>query len=305
MMEKILIIKLSALGDFIQALGLMRAIRHHHKQAHITLLTTKSFKNIAAESGYIDEIIIDKRPKFYDLKGWLDIKNTLNKAHFSRIYDLQNNERSCNYFKLFKKPKPEWVGIAKGASHRNTDPQRTKGHAFDGHKQTLKLAGIDNIEIDNLAWMRSDISHLNLPEKYAMLIPGCAPSRPEKRWSAHNYAALAAKLNNRNITPIIIGTKDEAEARDIIVKHCPQALDLLDKTSIKDIVSIAHNALYAIGNDTGPMHIIGATGCPSLVLFSNASNPIKHAPKGHKVKVIQKENLNDLSLDKVLDTLDL
>ena len=66
--DNILVIKLSALGDFIQALGPMAAIRKHHKNAKITLLTTQGFKRFAQECGYFDDIIIDQRPKLLDFK---------------------------------------------------------------------------------------------------------------------------------------------------------------------------------------------------------------------------------------------
>ena len=104
----------------------MHAIRRHHPKAKITLLTTKPFENIAKESNYFDNIILDERPKFYQLSQWLCLRKKLNQEKFSRVYDLQNNDRTSFYFKLFS-PKPEWVGTVKGASHRNTSPKRTEG----------------------------------------------------------------------------------------------------------------------------------------------------------------------------------
>ena len=123
--EKILVIKLGALGDFIQALGPMKAIRNQHPEADITLLTTKPFVKFAEQSNYFNSIIIDERPKFYQIQKWNWLRNKFNKEKFTRVYDLQNNDRTGFYFNLFS-PKPEWVGIAKGASHRNISP-RTNG----------------------------------------------------------------------------------------------------------------------------------------------------------------------------------
>ena len=74
--QKILVIKLGALGDFIQALGPMAAIREHHKNAHITLLTTKGFQGFAEECGYFDDDIIDKRPKAANILGWISLRKT-------------------------------------------------------------------------------------------------------------------------------------------------------------------------------------------------------------------------------------
>ena len=68
--RRILVIKLGALGDFIQALGPMAAIRKHHPQDHITLMTTRAYENLARSCGYADDIWIDDRPKWHDIKGW-------------------------------------------------------------------------------------------------------------------------------------------------------------------------------------------------------------------------------------------
>jgi ADP-heptose:LPS heptosyltransferase len=300
--QNILVIKLSALGDFIQALGPMAAIRRAHPDDHITLLTTKLFKDFAEKCGYFDHIIIDDRPKALNIKGWLTLRKHLRAGNFNRVYDLQNNDRTGLYFKLLSQ-KPEWVGIAKGASHRNTAPDRKAGHAIDGHIQTLALAGIHDVEIDTLAWMQDDISNFALKSPYILLVPGCAPSRPEKRWPAEQYGKLASMLHEKGLQPVIIGTKDEQDAVNTILKACPSALNLIDQTSFNHITTLARGAAGAIGNDTGPMHMIGATGTQCIVLFSHASDPVKHAPKGAHVTTIQKENLEDLNAEDVIAKL--
>jgi len=298
--EKILIIKLGALGDFIQALGPIAAIRKHHPKAHITILTTKPFKSFAKDCGYFDDIWIDTRPKLLHIGSWIDLRKKLNNGKFTHVYDLQNNDRTNFYFKLFS-PKPEWSGIASGASHRNTSPDRTTGHAFDGHVQTLALTGIDGIKPDPLEWMVEEIKHFPLKKPYVLLVPGCAPERPEKRWPPEKYGRLANMLSKIGFQPVLIGTKAEADATQIIAAACPQSLDLTGQTSLKHIATLARHSAGAIGNDTGPMHLIGSTGTPSLVLFSEHSDPIKHAPKGNKITVLQENNLDDLKSEKVLE----
>ena len=298
---RILVIKLGALGDFIQALGPMAAIRKHHPDAYITLLTTAPFENFAKECGYCDDIWIDERPKWKDITTWINMRNDLNAAGFERVYDLQNNDRTNFYFKLFKKDnRQEWIGTAKGASHRNTSKTRTAGHAFDGHVETLALGGIKNIEIDQLEWMKADLTVFPLREPYVLIVPGCAPSRPEKRWPTDKYGRLSKLLVSLGYQPVVLGTPPEKELADIITKICPEALDLTGKTSLHQIAALAKNAAGAIGNDTGPMHLIAATGCQSVVLFSQHSTPTRHAPKGKQVSVIQRDNLEDLKSEEVL-----
>ena len=64
--REILIIKLGALGDFIQALGPMPDIRRHHAGDRITLLTTPRYAELATQTRLFDDILIDRRPKALD-----------------------------------------------------------------------------------------------------------------------------------------------------------------------------------------------------------------------------------------------
>lgn len=301
--EKILIIKLGALGDFIQSFGASEAIRRHHPNAHITLLTTRVLEDLARDSGFFDRIHIDVRPGPLDFLGWLDLRMFFNKSGFTRVYDLQNNDRTNFYFRLLSSPKPEWVGIAKGASHRNVNPERTAYHAFDGIKQTLSLAGINDVKVNNLSFVKGDTSGFGVLQPYALIVPGCAPTRPEKRWKPQNYAALANRLAGYGIQPVLIGTKHDVDATGIIAGLCPQAHDLTGQTTLNDVILLARDAEFAVGNDTGPMHMIAPTGCPSLVLFSGASNPIKHCPLGRSVEFIQEKDINMIRPEQVIERL--
>lgn len=302
--KNILVIKLGALGDVFQALGAMRAIREHHPDDRITLLTMKPFEGIARDCGYIDDIIFDSRPKFYELSKWIKLRKDFADGNFSRVYDLQNNDRTSIYFKMFPaKAKPEWVGTAPGASHRNTSNERTKGHALDGHKQTLALAGVENVELDDLSWIKADVDKFGLPNKYALLVPGCSPSRPEKRWPARYFAEIGSEFLSRGITPVIIGGPSEKDLAEEIKEICPKALDLAGETSLYEIVVLGRKAETAIGNDTGPMHMIAATGCPCYVIFSKYSNPDRHCPKGKDVTPVRKDELENLLPDEVKEII--
>ncbi len=301
--HSILVIKLGALGDFVQALGPMAAIRRHHPDAHITLLTTAPFLSLAKQSGYFDDVWIDERPKFYQLGKWLRLRNRMRNAAFDRIYDLQNNDRTQLYFNILPSPKPFWVGIAKGAAIRNTSPDRTAGSGFEGHRQTLGLAGISHITIDRMEWITGRDDFQGIKEPYVLIVPGSAPTRPEKRWPAENYAAIAHRLLGNNIQPVLIGTAAEQDIIRDIIALCPGALDLCGKTSLFDIVALARKAEGAIGNDTGPMHMIAPTGIPTLVLFSKHSNPVRHAPCGDSVHTLQSDDLKNLDTETVWKSL--
>jgi len=293
----ILVIKLGALGDFIQSLTFMKAIRDHHPEASITLLTTQMFMKFGQDCGYCDQVILDPRAKWFEPSKWRAFRKSLRHKTFERIYDLQNNHRTRLYHDLFfKSQETQWIGETKKLFGNHTASQ----HAFDRHKETLASVGITNITMDTLAWMKADVSEFDLKKPYVLLVPGCAPTRPEKRWPAAHYTAVAKHLAAKNIQPIIIGTQDEADVTKNIAANCDAALDLTGQTSLAQIATLARASAGAIGNDTGPMHLIGATGTPCLVLFSAASDPRIHAPRGGGVNILEKGNLDDLLPETVI-----
>lgn len=296
--EHILVIKLGALGDFILALGAMEAIRRHHKAAHITLLTTRTFKDMAERSGYFNNIIVDSRPKFYELADWFFLFRHLNSGNFTRVYDLQLNDRTKVYRRLFLKP-PEWSGVIEGSSLFYPNPDWRNMHAFKRHQEILKVAEID-VQMPDISWMTSDVSLFKLKEPYILFIPGSAPTRPEKRWPAVRYGALGLKLIKDGYQVAVLGTKAESEEIERIVTACPGAINLCGRTSLYDLATLARGAAGAVGNDTGPTHLVALSGCPTVALFcSRVSNPAYSAPVGKSVQAIQAEDLGDISVGAV------
>ena len=100
--KNLLIIKHGALGDFILSFGPFKAIRNYHPNDHITLLTNNIFKEFAKESNYFDEIIVDDRPPFWNIKKIFKLAYLLRKRIFSRVYDLQTSQRSSFYYNFFR-----------------------------------------------------------------------------------------------------------------------------------------------------------------------------------------------------------
>jgi ADP-heptose:LPS heptosyltransferase len=293
--EKILVIKLSALGDFILALGAMEAIRKHHPGARITLLTTRPFVDIAERSGYCDEIIIDPRPKFYELHRWYSLFCHFNSGGFSKVYDLQMNDRTGVYYRLFLK-KPQWSGML------TVDPALKALHAFKRHQQILARDGIA-VGPPDISWMASDISPFNIAKPYVLLIPGSAPQHPEKRWSATRYGALGLRLVKEGYHVAVIGTAAEEETIHRVVKSCPEAINLCGQTSLYDIATLSRGAAAAFGNDTGPTHLVALSGCPTVAIFcTRASDPARSSPIGSSVQIVQAEDLEDISVADVYNS---
>jgi ADP-heptose:LPS heptosyltransferase len=300
--ERILVIKLGALGDFVQAMGPAAAIRAYHSAAEITLLTAAPFAALARAAPYFDRVWIDERPGAARPLALLQLRRRLREARFGRVYDLQTSDRSSLYFQLlWPGPRPEWSGIARGASHPHANPARDLMHSLDRQADQLRMAGIAAVPPPDLAWARTDLARFALPERIVLLVPGGAAHRPEKRWPAAHYAALAAHIAAHGAAPVIVGGAAEAELGAGIAGA--SGVDLTGRTSFGDLVALGARALHAVGNDTGPMHLIVAGGAPATVLYSAASDPALTAPRGASVTILRRADLAALGVAEVAATL--
>lgn len=289
-------IKLSALGDFIQACGPFAAIREHHRQDRVTLLTTRPFAALAEASPWFDEVWVDTRPKAWDVVGVLKLRKLLRRRKFDMVYDLQTSDRSSGYFHVMGGP--PWSGIAAGCSHPHDNPGRDSMHSIERQAEQLAMAGIPTVPPADLSWLTADLAGFDLPQRFVLMIPGGAPHRPGKRWPAERFAALARRLAADGIASLLLGTAADGPALDAIAAACPAARALTDRTGFAEIAALARRAVAAVGNDTGPMHLVTAVGCPAVVLFSAASDPDLCAPRG-RVTLLRRDDLAQLGEDEV------
>ena len=303
--QRILVIRLGALGNIIQSLGPFAAIRAHHAEAKITLLTLAPFAAWMRTAPYFNEVWVDERPNWWDLPGLLKLRRRLAGGGFTRVYDLQTSGRSSRYFQLFPSShRPEWSGIAPGGSHPDTAPDRNRTHDLMRQANQLRLAGIPDTPAADLSWCTGDIARFNLPQPFALLIPGSSPTRPLKRWPIGNYASVAAELSRRGITPVVIGSQSERDLGAQLVASVPGVRDLTGQTSLGDVADLARAAVGAIGNDTGPSHLIAAANCRTVVIFSHDSDPALCSPGGTDVRVVRHPDLTKLPPGDVLAAFD-
>ena len=298
--ENVLVVKLGAFGNIILSLAAFAAIRQHHKGARIRVLTSRTYADWLRTFPYFDDVLVDPRPRWWDLPALRRLGRMLADGQFSRVYDLQTSARSSRYFHLFPaKYRPEWSGIAFGCALPDRDPRRNVLHDTERQQGQLRQAGISVFPPADLSWCRGDIARFGLPADFALLVPGSSPDRLGKRWPAARYQALAERLAANGITPVVIGSAPEKELAAAI----PAAIDLIGQTSFGDLADLARAARFAVGNDTGPMHLLATTGCAVITLFSNDSNPSQCAPRGRWARILQRPDLADLPVEAVLESL--
>jgi len=308
---KILVIKLSALGDFVLAFPAFERIRAAHPGAKITLLTTPPYESLAKSSPFFDKVETDGRPR--GPAGWLALVLRLRRERFDRVYDLQNNDRTNLYFQALRPFPPAWSGVAAGASLPHSNRARMDMHALERQAEQLQAAGIwPDAPTRPLSAAPPDISWILAkapkaraapipPRPVVLLIPGSSAHRPQKRWPIDHYGRLAKGLQAAGFDIVIVGALAESELAHAIQRHAPRARDLTGRTDFAQIAVLGARAALAVGNDTGPVHLIAAAGAPTIALFSSASDPALCGPRGH-VTLFQAPDLADVPVETVLAT---
>lgn len=302
--RRVLVIKLGAFGDFVVALAAMKGIRAAHPQAEITLLTTPPYAGMARASGLFDTVREDGRPR--GLRGQIALALDLRRQDFERVYDLQRNDRSRLFFHVmrFGRPALEWSGIFRGASHHIADPREPRRHAAVRYADQLRVAGIEVPPWPDLSFLHGDVTAMPVPDRFVLMVPGGAPQRPGKRAPVETYVSVARHCVGRGLTPVLIGTDKEAAELDAVAAAVPEAVNLRGRTSFGQLASLARRAVAAVGNDTGPMHLVAVAGCPSVVLFSAESDPVECRPWADRVTTLQRASLRDLPAAEIAAALD-
>ena len=308
--ERILVIKLSALGDFVLALAAMKKIREAHPKAHITLLTTPPFEALAKICPYFNAVDTGGRPESF--AEWMALRKRLKAMNLTRVYDLQTSAQSNRIFQLLRPGPPAWSGIAFGCSLPHRNPLRNEMHTLERQADQLMYAGIwpdaptepGSAPAPDLSWVLKQapadrpVPGAVKPRPYVMFVPGGSAHRLDKRWPLERYSELAKILYSRGFDIVIIGGPQETALAHAIQRQTPRARDLTGRTDFARVAMLGAKAALAVGNDTGPLHLAAAAGAPTIVIFGKASDPSLSAPRG-RVAILQADNLADLSVAQV------
>lgn len=270
----ILVIKLSALGDIVLATGLLREIRERHPSARITLLTRGAFADFGRSMGLFDDVLVDNRERYAGF--WKVGFGIVARGNYDLVYDLQDKARTRAYRRIARLC-GRWSMVWRLRFKSRYEPDLSFCH---GTHENFHL----------------------LPERYALLIPGCSPGHPHKMWPAESYRELSRRLGERGVKSVVMGTKAEAEQICAIVRDNPYAVDFMGKSSLADIPDLARGAEVVVGNDTGPSHMSRIAGAKTITLFCKITE--KSAREAPNAVNVIREKISDISVDDVLAAAD-
>lgn len=305
--SRILVIRWGPIGEFVLSLSAMARIRDAHLRDQIVLLTTRQFESLAKGSPYFDEVENDA-----DAVGvgpTMGLVNRIKRARYDRVYDLQDDARSKMLFRLLWPGRPVWSGSANGARLRHRNPGRERMHILERQADQLAVAGIwpdaptdpGAAPAPDLSWILKKAppqrEGMSRPKPYVVLSPG-GSTKPEKRWPVEQFAALANHFRALGFDIVVIGGPDESALARAIQRTVSQARDLTGRTDFAQIALLGARAALAVGNASGPVQLLAASGAPTIALFSSASDPRLMAPRGY-VTILQARSLADLPVAQV------
>jgi ADP-heptose:LPS heptosyltransferase len=296
--QKMMVIKHGALGDMVQALDGFASLRAGHPDAHLSLLTTAPFVSFARAMPFFDDVLLDPRANPWNIMALIQMRNLFRQG-WTRIYDFQSSKRTKRYFQFLVPTATEFVGSPVKASHPL--PEMMGMNNRDRMVKTAVIGGCPAISAP-MDWLNAP--RPKLPQPYAVMIPGCSPRKPAKRWPASHFVSLAQKLLKRGIRPILVGTKIDQGPGEEIKTFVPAVIDKINQTSLMDLAPLFRGATLVVGNDTGPVFLAARLHVPTLMVMSRHTDPNMSAPFGNRAGWIKREDITTITADMVLELLD-
>ena len=307
--EKILLIKLGAVGDLVIASAFFDSLRKHFSQAQIVLLTGKtSFRTVENNPSIdrlllVDDIAIYKGNPFSRFQETFRVIKLLRKESFDLVFVLH---RSWFFnFLVFLSKIPKRVGFARGRegimlTHR-VIPQRDQNER-QAYLELLRECGITaNYQRSFFYLSKSEeeflegflLSHNIRDNEYLIgIAPGggknVKTNMVTKRWPEKNYVALIRKILSKiSCRVVLFGGPDDSDIVSRIQKANPVCLDASD-LSFGEMASVFRGCRLLISNDSGPLHIASAMRTPTIS-FYGPTNPKEWAPIDFNDTVIYKQ----------------
>jgi len=302
-MSNILIIKHGSLGDLIQANGAIKDIKKFYSNRKVFLLTTQPYSIFMSECPYLDGVLIDKRLPRWNLFYLNNLKKTLAKFNFSKVYDLQNSGRT-KFYKRFIIKNVEWSSSATTLEPGQTKSDFAKHPVLERMEIQLKKSGVETEFTKNidLSWAIENISHLvknYTNREYILIFPFCSPKLNKKKWPYFKELIQKLKQEFKNKYSVLLapGPNETEEANQLNAKVI---LENNLPVNIKTLVSLIYGAKFIIANDTGPAHIASHLDKKGLVLFGSHTSAKKVSIENFNFKAISVKDLKDLKVETVI-----
>ncbi|MBI3399617.1 MAG: lipopolysaccharide heptosyltransferase II [Deltaproteobacteria bacterium] len=306
--NKILIIKLGAIGDLLMTTPAIRTLKKANPTARISLVVGKSSKMAVSGNPYIEELIecddyIIYKARFLQKAGYaLSLRYLLRKRKFDTAIVFHRDWR-FNFF-AFLCGIPERIGFDRNGEGRFLTKKvgiNDVRHQIDHYLEIVKSFGIHDDgrdmdfaiskEAENVADKILQTGSLRKGDIAIGILAGGASNikteMPQKRWPLEYYRELSNKLIADGYKVILLGAESDKPNADAILKHVPEGLnrgnaayniiDLTGKTTLEETAAVMKRCNVIVTHDSGPMHLASAVGVPVISIFG-PTDPREYYP---------------------------
>ncbi|MDD2752450.1 MAG: lipopolysaccharide heptosyltransferase II, partial [Candidatus Omnitrophica bacterium] len=289
MINKILFITLSNIGDVILTLPALDALREAFPRAKITCMVGPRPKEIFEGNPFIERtIIFDKQSSF---KARIALIKELRRQHFDLVVDLRNS-----IFGVFVPAKYK-------ISHFLKIPKNIQ-HMRDRHLYKVNTL-LSKMRLDLPSQVRETSLFINsqarlqvhdllkksaIGEQEKVVVVSVGAKSHIKRWPKEKFSALVNSLiEDLGVKVILTGDKDDSSTAEYVVAHCSYpVLDLSAKTSLGELAYLLENASLLISNDSAALHLASYINLPVLAIFG-PTNEKKYGPWSDSIGLAKKD----------------
>lgn len=280
MIKSICVVRLSALGDVLMFVPLVRTLQANLPQSSISWVISRPAYDMVEGMEGVEFIVIDKPDNPAD---YWRFKKRLKGKHFdvllaaqasfraNLLYPLIPAKRKIGYDKLRAKDGHGWF------IHEAIKPGND--HTLEGF---LKFAQALGLKKNELRWdlpinqVDQEWARSHLPTGRPILIVNPAASKPERSWLIDRYIEVIKEAQRRWQVQIVLtggpGAYDRTLADEI--KKDLSCIDLVGKTKPKQLLALISQAQAVLCPDTGPSHMAAAVGTPVVALHAVTSSEV-------------------------------
>ena len=297
--KSILVIKLSALGDTILLVPVLRALRKKYPEAKISAVGTKINQDILKGCPYIDEVSVADLEKL--CFNPFSIKRLFSNKHFDLALDFDQWTRISPLLAFLSKAKYR-IGFNTEGQYRHylynhsVKHDRTK-HELNCFFDIAIIVGAEDGDkklefwIDEASATNSHEKLLKLGIKEGESFVVFHPETPfhggQRQWPAKNYIELGRMILQFNKYKIVIGgTEAERVQNDKIANALGPNAQVLTSVSLSEYAAVLAKSKMLICGNTGIMHLGAALNIPVIALHG-PTDPKKWGPLGTNSRVVK------------------
>ena len=288
---RILIIRMSSLGDLFHALPVARELK---KQLGATIdwVTQPEYAELVECFSDVDRVIVFPRKKFVRSAWWF-IKS-LRRNRYDAVIDLQGLGKSVLATRLARsrvRVGPSYHREGARFFYTHVAGQRNKSrHAVDEELDVVRYLGLESSAIE----FPVHFPEMPLEGNRRVVMVPCS-RWITKNWPPEKFVKLGRGLTaaRPDLTLFLAGSPADAEVcRRIEAGMGGRVVNLCGKTSLVGLGSVLRAADLVITVDSGPMHMAAAIGVPGLAVFG-ATDPVRTGPYGEQHRVVTYEGKLD------------